>query len=70
LDLRGVVCPMNFVRAKIQLEQIETGQVLDVLLDDGEPVRNVPASLAQQGQEVLSVAREGGHFRVRVRKVE
>ena len=70
LDLRGVVCPMNFVRAKIQLEQIETDQVLDVLLDDGEPVRNVPASLAQQGQEVLSVAREGGHFRVRVRKVE
>jgi len=68
LDLRGVACPMNFVRAKIQLEQIDVGQVLEILLDDGEPVRNVPASFAEQGQEVLSVAREGDHYRVSVRR--
>ncbi len=70
LDLRGVACPMNFVRAKISLEQIEVGEVLDILLDEGEPARNVPASFADQGQEVLSVADEGGHFRVRVRRTE
>ncbi|MDO8586220.1 MAG: sulfurtransferase TusA family protein [Armatimonadota bacterium] len=68
LDLRGVACPMNFVRAKIQLEQIETNAVLDILLDDGEPVRNVPASFAEQGEEVLSVNPEGPHFRVKVKK--
>lgn len=70
LDLRGVACPMNFVRAKIELEQIEIGQVLEILLDDGEPVRNVPASFADQGQEVLSITREDSHFRVGVRKTE
>ncbi|MCL5102514.1 MAG: sulfurtransferase TusA family protein [Armatimonadetes bacterium] len=70
LDLRGVACPMNFVRAKIQLEQIDPGAVLDVLLDDGEPVRNVPASFVEQGQEVLSVEAEQAHYRVRVRRVE
>ena len=70
VDLRGVACPMNFVRAKIQLEEIELGQVLDILLDDGEPVRNVPASFADQGQEILSIAEEGGHHRVRVRRRE
>jgi sulfite reductase (ferredoxin) len=69
LDLRGIACPMNFVRAKIQLEQLENGEVLHILLDDGEPVRNVPASFAEQGQEVLSVTGEGPHFRVSVRKV-
>ncbi|MDO8682196.1 MAG: sulfurtransferase TusA family protein [Armatimonadota bacterium] len=68
LDLRGVACPMNFVRAKLQLEQIETGEILDILLDDGEPVRNVPASFAEQGEEVLSVKSESKHFRVRIRK--
>ena len=68
LDLRGVACPMNFVRAKIQLEQIEVGEVLDILLDDGEPVRNVPASFAEQGQEVLSVASEESYYRVKVRR--
>lgn len=68
LDLRGVQCPMNFVRAKVQLEQMDVGQVLDILLDAGEPVRNVPASFAEQGQEVLSVTSEGSWFRVGVRR--
>jgi sulfite reductase (ferredoxin) len=68
LDLRGVACPMNFVRAKIHLEQMDMDSILDVLLDDGEPARNVPASFADQGEEVVSVNREGQHFRVRIRK--
>jgi len=51
IDLRGVECPLNFVKAKLELEKIAVGQVLEVLLDDGEPVRNAPASFAEQGQE-------------------
>ncbi len=68
LDLRGVACPMNFVRAKIQLEEIEIGQVLEILLDAGEPVRNVPASFAEQGQEILAIDDEDSHYRVSVRR--
>lgn len=68
LDLRGVACPMNFVRAKLHLEQLSAGEVAEFLLDDGEPARNVPASFAEQGQEVLTVTREDDHFRVAVRK--
>jgi sulfite reductase (ferredoxin) len=68
LDLRGVACPMNFVRAKIQLEQIDTGKTLDILLDAGEPARSVPASFADQGEEVVSVTNEQTHYRVSVRR--
>jgi sulfite reductase (ferredoxin) len=67
-DLRGVVCPLNFVKAKLALEKIEVGEVLEVLLDAGEPVRNVPASFSDQGQEVLEVEEKGDHFFVRVRR--
>ncbi|MHC4431296.1 MAG: sulfurtransferase TusA family protein [Planctomycetota bacterium] len=67
-DLRGVACPLNFVKAKLELEKIEVGSVLEVLLDEGEPVRNVPASFADQGQEVMEVKDVGGHFRVKVRR--
>jgi sulfite reductase (ferredoxin) len=67
-DLRGVACPLNFVKAKIELEKIEVGAVLDVLLDEGESVRNVPASFTDQGQEVMEVKKAGDHFRVRVRR--
>jgi sulfite reductase (ferredoxin) len=68
IDLRGVECPLNFVKAKLRLERIEAGGVLEVLLDGGEPVRNVPASFAEQGQEVIEVADLGGYFSVKVRK--
>jgi len=68
IDLRGVACPLNFVKAKLELERIEVGHVLEVLLDDGEPVRNVPHSFADQGQEVLGVKSVGEHFCVMVRR--
>ena len=42
IDLRGVACPLNFVKAKLELEKLRTGSILEVLLDESEPVRNVP----------------------------
>ncbi|MHC4646526.1 MAG: sulfurtransferase TusA family protein [Planctomycetota bacterium] len=68
VDLRGVACPLNFVKAKLELEKVDVGEVLDVLLDDGEPVRNVPDSFAQQGQEVVETQCMGDYFLVTVRR--
>ncbi|HYS42570.1 MAG TPA: sulfurtransferase TusA family protein, partial [Geobacteraceae bacterium] len=42
IDLRGVSCPTNFVKAKLALEMVDAGEVVEFLLDDGEPVKNVP----------------------------
>ncbi len=68
IDLRGVACPLNFVKAKLELEKLETGAILGVLLDEGEPVRNVPESFTEQGQEVMEVKNLGDHFCVKVRR--
>jgi len=68
LDLRGVLCPMNYVRTKLALERIDSGQCLEVLLDEGDPVRNVPSSVAEEGHEVVSVTPEELAFRVVIRK--
>jgi tRNA 2-thiouridine synthesizing protein A len=54
LDLRGVICPYNFVKTKLKLETMEGGQVLAVILDPGDPLRNVPRSVADDGHTVLS----------------
>ncbi len=35
LDLRGVLCPLNFVKAKVKLEEMQEGQVLKIILDEG-----------------------------------
>ncbi|MDQ6953773.1 MAG: sulfurtransferase TusA family protein [Mariprofundaceae bacterium] len=52
LDLSGVACPMNFVKTKVKLSSMAIGSQLEVILDDGAPIENVPLSLEEQGQKV------------------
>lgn len=69
LDLRGVACPMNFVKARLFLDKISPGEVVKLYLDEGEPVESVSSSMKAEGHEVFDVAKEdGGHFRLFVRK--
>jgi sulfite reductase (ferredoxin) len=67
-DLRGVACPMNFVKTKMALSQLNAGQVLQVLLDDGEPADNVPRSVQAEGHQILGQARTADHWSVTIRK--
>lgn len=68
LDLRGVICPYNFVKTKLKLETMDPGQILAVLLDDGEPIRNVPRSVSDDGHTVLRQESIGRSYRVIIRK--
>jgi tRNA 2-thiouridine synthesizing protein A len=68
LDLRGVICPYNFVKTKLKLETMEGGQILSVLLDDGDPIRNVPQSVRNEGHTILSQERMERAHRVIIRK--
>ncbi|MGA6829042.1 sulfurtransferase TusA family protein [Nitrospira sp. NS4] len=70
LDLRGVICPYNFVKTKLKLETMDEGQVLSVLLDDGDPIRNVPRSVENEGHTVLLQERVDHAFRVLIRREE
>ncbi|VEP12950.1 SirA family protein [Hyella patelloides LEGE 07179] len=55
LDLRGTPCPINFVRTKLRLEQMPSGSVLEVWLDSGEPIEQVPNSLKVEGYNLQSI---------------
>lgn len=70
LDLSGVKCPINFVKTKLKLEEMESGQLLEVVVDDGEPIRSVPKSLKDEGHKILKVEDLGGRFRLVIRKSE
>lgn len=67
-DLRGTPCPINYVKIKLKLETLQQGEMLEVYLDEGEPIRSVPKSLENDGQEILKTEQEGGFYRVMVRK--
>jgi TusA-related sulfurtransferase len=53
LDITGEFCPMTFVRTRLALDRLASGQTLLVLLKGDEPVRNVPRTAAEQGHAVL-----------------
>ena len=67
-DLRGVACPMNFVKTKLALESLISGQRLNVLLDDGAPIQNVPRSVAGEGHKIIEQLRQGSHWSVIIEK--
>ncbi|MFM1842438.1 MAG: hypothetical protein RLZZ490_1174 [Cyanobacteriota bacterium] len=68
LDLRGTPCPINFVRTKLKLSQMSPGQTLEVWLDGGEPVEQVPHSLALEGytQQTLTPLESEPGFRLMI----
>ena len=69
IDLRGVSCPTNFVKAKLALEDLDNGATARILLDDGEPVKNVPRSLKADGHKLLALKQaEDGHYVLDIEK--
>lgn len=68
LDLRGTPCPINFVRTKIAIEQMMPGALLEVWLDPGEPIEQVPDSLAMAGYPIEDVEDRTDYFAVKVRR--
>ncbi len=69
LDLRGEVCPFTFVKTKVKLEELEPGELLEVIVDHEPAVRDVPRSVEAEGHEVLSVEKIGeNEWRILIRK--
>jgi TusA-related sulfurtransferase len=68
LDLRGTPCPINFVRTKLRLEQMPDGSLLEVWLDGGEPIEQVPDSLTMAGYQVEQITDCSGYFSLLVRR--
>lgn len=68
LDLRGLKCPLNWAKAKVRLEAIRPGEVLELILDDPRGARDIPAAAEAEGYSVIeSLAIQGG-WRIRIEK--
>jgi TusA-related sulfurtransferase len=67
LDLRGTPCPINFVRTKLRLEQMRSGELLEVWLDPGEPIEQVPDSLKMEGYNIENIIDQSEFFMLLIR---
>lgn len=71
VDITDVVCPITFVKAKCAIEEIETGQLICVKMNDGEPVQNVPRSIKEEGHKIKKlIDNEDGTYSLIVEKGE
>lgn len=70
LDIRREVCPYTFVKSKLELEGLETGQTLEILLGNSESAANVPRSLEGEGHTIEALEKpEKNLWRILVTKV-
>ena len=70
IDITDVTCPITFVKTKVALEELEDGDILQVHINDGEPIQNVPRSVKEEGHEVLRIDdNEDGTFELFIKKV-
>tara|TARA_B100000700_G_C14838287_1_gene757924 strand:+ start:690 stop:935 length:246 start_codon:yes stop_codon:yes gene_type:complete len=66
LDLRGVLCPLNFVRCKLALERLSHNDSLYVDLDSGEPEEMVIPGLQKEGHQVHILSKESGFIKIKI----
>ena len=66
LDLRGIECPLNFVKTKLQLDKMKKGEVLEVLLDDGEAIESVPPSIIEEGHTIVLKENYKNYYKITI----
>lgn len=67
-DFRGVGCPMNFVKTKMELSRMKPREILEIWIDDGAPIENVPGSVREEGHKVLGQKKINGFWSVLIEK--
>ena len=74
LDITNDLCPLTFVRTKLAIEKMASGETLEVRLKGEEPLRNVPKSVRELGHLILSLEREetenpNSVYRLRIKRI-
>lgn len=67
-DLRGVKCPLNWAKAKVRLEGLPAGAVLELILDDPKGARDIPRAAEAEGYAVVEACREDAQWRLVIQK--
>lgn len=61
-------CPISWARAKVVLEQMASGETLELLVDDPRGARDIPRAAEAEGYAVIEHAATNGVWRLRIEK--
>ncbi len=68
IDLCGVKCPLNWAKAKVRLEYLERGDILELLIDDPKGRRDIPRAAEAEGYVIVSIDEADGRWRIAIEK--
>lgn len=68
IDITKEICPMTYVKTKLKLETMSSGQVLEVILREGEALTNVPKSIMAEGHKILDVRQDGEFYKLLIER--
>jgi small redox-active disulfide protein 1 len=70
INLKGEVCPYTYVKSKLAIEEMEAGEILEIILDHKPAVENVPTSMENEGHKVLEVSQiNDTDFKIIIKKL-
>ena len=68
LDAKGLSCPMPVVKARLELEKLGTGDVLEVIATDPGSVADFASWTKMSGHELVASTEADGVYTYRIKK--
>jgi TusA-related sulfurtransferase len=68
IDARGRVCPLPLFYTKKKIEELKTGEELEILTDDATAKNTIPKWSKEHGHEIIKVEELGSELRMIIRK--
>lgn len=70
IDCLGLYCPEPLLQARENIDQIEPGEILEVITDDPAAEEDIKRFAKRAGHEVVSYVKDGGSMRFLIRRGE
>jgi tRNA 2-thiouridine synthesizing protein A len=67
-NLFGVKCPLNWAKAKVRLEDLERGDILEVFINDPKGRRDIPRAAEAEGYAIVRIDEVGGGWCIAIEK--
>jgi len=68
LDCTGLYCPEPVFRTRMALDELESGETLEVTADDPAAYEDLKRLAERLGDEILSLTKEGDEIKIVIRK--
>jgi tRNA 2-thiouridine synthesizing protein A len=70
LDCIGLYCPEPVFKTRMELDELNIGEVLEVLADDPAAEEDIRSLVKNLGQELLEVRRDGNTVHLLIKRVK